>query len=56
MVELEEGPWLMANIGGTDPGNASLDLIGRKVKMITPLPSPERRSEGGVAPLFALTG
>jgi uncharacterized OB-fold protein len=56
MIELVEGPWLMANISGTDAGTASIDLIGRKVKMITPLPSPERRPEGGVAPLFVLTG
>jgi uncharacterized OB-fold protein len=54
MVELDEGPWLMANLSGADPDSATIELIGKRVKMIAPLPSPERRSEGGIAPLFAL--
>lgn len=33
IVELEEGPWVMANIEGIDPAKASMELIGRKVKM-----------------------
>jgi uncharacterized OB-fold protein len=54
MVELDEGPWLMANLSGSDAAAASMELIGKKVKMIAPLPSPERRPEGGLAPLFVL--
>jgi len=55
MVELDEGPWLMANISGIEPGAVSIELIGKRVTMIPPLPSPEKRPEGGLAPLFALT-
>jgi uncharacterized OB-fold protein len=54
MVELDEGPWLMANLSGANPDTASLELIGKRVKMITPLPSSEKRPEGGLAPLFTL--
>ena len=33
MVELDEGPWLMGNLGDVDPAKASMDLIGKPVKM-----------------------
>ena len=33
MVELAEGPWLMGNLGDVDPAKASMDLIGKAVKM-----------------------
>ena len=33
MVELEEGPWIMGNLDGIDPQAASMELIGKKVKM-----------------------
>ena len=33
MVELEEGPWLMGNLEGIDPQAASMELIGKRVKM-----------------------
>lgn len=33
MVELDEGPWLMGNLEGIDPRNASMELIGKKVTM-----------------------
>ena len=32
-AELEEGPWLMGNIVNIEPDRATLDLIGRKVKV-----------------------
>ena len=32
-AELEEGPWLMGKIVGIDPDQATLDLIGKKVKL-----------------------
>ena len=54
MVGLDEGPWLMANLSDVDAGAASMELIGKKVRMIAPLPSVDRRPEGGVAPLFVL--
>ena len=33
IVELDEGPWLMGNLAGIDPAAASMELVGRKVKM-----------------------
>lgn len=33
MVELEEGPWIMGNLGGIDPASASMELIGKAVTM-----------------------
>jgi len=32
-AELEEGPWLMGKIVGVDPDQATMDLIGKKVKV-----------------------
>lgn len=32
-AELEEGPWLMGNIIGVDPNQASLELIGKRVEV-----------------------
>jgi uncharacterized OB-fold protein len=53
MVELEEGAWIMGNLGGFDPHLASMELIGKPVEMITP-PSIIKTKEDGVAPLFKL--
>ncbi len=33
LIELEEGPWLMGNVVGVDPDQASMDLIGKAVKL-----------------------
>ncbi len=33
MVELDEGPWLMGNLGNVDPVKATMELIGKRVKM-----------------------
>lgn len=33
MVQLEEGPWLMGNLTGVDPGQVTIDVIGKKVRM-----------------------
>jgi uncharacterized OB-fold protein len=54
MVELEEGPWLMANLSGIETDTASMELIDKKVRMIAPLLPVEKRPETGVAPLFIL--
>ena len=32
MVELDEGPWIMGNLGEIDPAQATMDLVGKKVK------------------------
>jgi len=54
MVELNEGPWIMANLSDAETGAASMELIGKKVRMITPLPTAVSRPEGGIAHLFVL--
>ena len=54
LVELDEGPWLMANLSGIETDTASMELINKRVKMVAPLVPPEKRPETGVAPLFAL--
>ena len=33
LVELDEGPWVMGNILGIEPEKATMDLIGKRVKM-----------------------
>jgi uncharacterized OB-fold protein len=33
MVELEEGPWVMGNLIDLDPDQASMDLMGKEVRM-----------------------
>jgi uncharacterized protein len=54
MVELDEGPWIMGDIKGVDPNNATLDLIGKRVTMKNPPLAPEQKPEDGVAPVFIL--
>jgi uncharacterized OB-fold protein len=56
MVELEEGPWLMGNLEGINPKAASMDLIGKKVKMGHKIFAGDKYSAGESArPLFTLT-
>ncbi len=33
MVKLDEGPWIMGNLVDCDPAQATMGLIGKKVKM-----------------------
>jgi uncharacterized protein len=54
MVELDEGPWLMANLSGIETDTASMELMDKRVRMVAPLIPVEKRPEIGVAPLFAL--
>jgi uncharacterized OB-fold protein len=54
MVELAEGPWIMGNLEGVDPCTASLELIGRKVRLQMPPSSAESAGGDGVAPVFIL--
>jgi uncharacterized OB-fold protein len=55
MVELEEGPWLMGNLEGIDPKAASMELIGKKVKMGHKIFAGDKYSAGESArPLFTL--
>jgi len=55
MVELEDGPWIMGNLEGIDPKQASMELIGRKVKMGNKVFPGDKYSAGeGARPLFSL--
>ena len=53
IVELDEGPWLMGNLEGVDPKTASMELIGKKVKMGNKVFPGDKYSAGESArPLF----
>jgi uncharacterized OB-fold protein len=55
LVELDEGPWLMGNLGGVDPQQADMELIGKKVKMGHKIFPGDKYSAGEAAyPLFTL--
>ena len=56
MVELDEGPWIMGNLGDIDPDQATTELIGKKVKMGHKVFAGDKYSAGeGASPLFSLT-
>jgi hypothetical protein len=46
LVELEEGPWVMANIEGVPPEEATMQLLGRKVRMGSKVLPGDRFSAG----------
>lgn len=55
LVELDEGPWLMGNLDGIDPKTASMEIIGKKVKMGHKVFPGDKYSAGeGARPLFSL--
>ncbi len=56
LVEMNEGPWVMGNLTGTDPAAADMGLIGKKVKIDgSKVFSGDRYSAGESArPLFRL--
>jgi uncharacterized OB-fold protein len=56
IVELDDGPWVMGNITGLKPEEATMDIMGRKVRMEGPaIFAGDRYSSGEVArPLFKL--
>ena len=56
IVELDEGPWVMGNITGLRPEEATMDIMGRKVRMEgSAVFAGDRYSSGEVArPLFRL--
>ncbi len=55
LVELDEGPWLMGNLTGVDPDKATMELIGKRVKMGHKVFPGDKYSAGeGVSPLFSL--
>jgi uncharacterized OB-fold protein len=57
IVELEEGPWLMGNLEGVDPKTASMEIIGKKVKMGNKVFAGDKYSAGESArPVFSIVG
>ena len=55
MVELEEGPWIMGNLDGTNPGDTSMELIGKPVTMTHRVFGGDKYSAGeGACPVFSL--
>ena len=54
LVELDEGPWIMGNLIDIDPAEASMELIGRKVKMgVEVFPGDKYSAGDGARPLFS---
>jgi hypothetical protein len=53
MVGLDEGPWLMGNIE-IDPQKATMDIIGKRVKMLQSkvFPGDKYSAGDGARPLF----
>lgn len=55
MVELKEGPWIMGNLSGMRPEDATIDLIGQSVIMENAVVVADKYSGGEVAgPVFIL--
>jgi hypothetical protein len=55
LVELDEGPWIMGNLAGVDPTKATMELIGKRVKMGHKVFPGDKYSAGEAAsPLFYL--
>jgi len=55
MVELDEGPWIMGNLTGIDPKEASMELVGQKVTMESGNFPGDKYSAGeGAKPVFNL--
>jgi len=56
LVELDEGPWIMGNLTGIDPATATVELIGKRVKMgDSKVFKGDKYSAGeGASPVFSL--
>ena len=55
LVELDEGPWLMGNLTGIEPDKATLEIMGKRVKMEHKVFPGDKYSAGdGASPLFSL--
>ena len=55
VVELDEGPWIMGNLESIDPKSATMELVGKKVKMGHKIFPGDKYSAGEAAsPLFSL--
>jgi uncharacterized OB-fold protein len=55
MVELDEGPYVIGNLEGIEPDSATMDLIGKKVRMGTHVVPGDTYSLGNAyVPAFRL--
>lgn len=55
LVELDEGPWLMGNLDAVDPDQATMALIGKRVKLgHKVIPQMAYTAGESVVPLFSL--
>ena len=56
LVELDEGPWIMGNLVDIEPEEASMELIGQRVKMSgSKVFAGDKYSAGdGARPVFSL--
>jgi len=55
LVELDEGPWMMGNLSGIDPGQANMELIGKRVILGHQIFAGDKYSAGDSArPVFSL--
>ncbi len=54
LVELDEGPWIMGNLIDIDPNEATMELIGKRVRMSHKVFCGDKYSAGdGARPLFS---
>jgi len=54
LVELDEGPWIMGNLIDIDPAEATMEVIGKRVKMGHKVFPGDKYSAGeGARPLFS---
>ena len=55
LVELDEGPWIMGNLADVEPDKATIELVGKRVKMGNEVFPGDKYSAGdGARPLFSL--
>jgi uncharacterized OB-fold protein len=55
LAQLREGPWLTGVLNSLDPGSATMELIGKKVKLgHQVVPHMKHAAGEGVVPLFSL--
>jgi len=53
LVKLEEGPWIMGNLYDIDPDKASIELVGKEVRMGNRVFPGDKYSNGDAArPVF----
>ena len=55
LAELDEGPWIMGNLTGIDPSEATMELIDKRIKMGHKVFTGDKYSAGEMTrPLFSL--